>query len=505
MATKESPTAANVYECDECGYKYASSGHNGLDIDDQEDWECPDCQATRDHFHLVVPPDDDLVEGDEDGEDEDSSTGATLSTGRLIYREKSDPSVSSLKTRRDRGRLNPQPDFQRYQVWTKQKNSRLIESMLLDLPLPLIYFAQLQDSSTVVIDGQQRLMAIFDFLDGKYALSGLGPLKEELEGKKFAELDQELQEHLEDFNLSVVEILKESDDDIKFNLFERLNTGATSLNDQELRNSIYRGAYNEFVKELAALSDFRKVLRLTGPHKRMVDVEFVLRYMAFRDQTYLKHDDKKTGRFLNRQMGNGNRLSEANEKQWNKYRKGAETDFKNAIASAFTVFGDKAFKRYVVGADADHPTGRWEKRNNKALMDVQLWGFTQYSRSTVTANRDLIYEMAVELMGENAEFADLLRHTISEKKRVIRRFRIWEDALAEALKGKDNGPRLFDRKLKEKLFKRDDTCTICEQRVVDIDDAHVDHVRSSIKGGATAEANAALAHRFCNMSKGSSD
>ena len=131
-------------------------------------------------------------------------------------------------------------------------------------------------------------MAIFDFIDNKYALSGLGPLRKELEGKKFRKLDEDLQQRIEDFSLTVVEILKESEEDIKFDLFERLNTGAVSLNDQELRNSVYRGDYNEFLKTLAGNATFRRLLNLKSPHKRMNDVEFVLRYMAFREQTYLR-------------------------------------------------------------------------------------------------------------------------------------------------------------------------------------------------------------------------
>jgi rubredoxin len=497
-----SELAENVYECDVCGYRYDPARHDDVDLDDQPEWECPDCQAERDHFQIFVPPSDDLAEADDqDGADEHNEPKLSPDV-RAIYRERSEPDVSSLKRRYDKGRLNPQPDFQRYQVWSKKKNSRLIESMLLDLPLPMLYFAQQESGPTVVIDGQQRLMAIFDYLDGRYALTGLGPFRDDLEGKKFADLPEDLQERIEDFKLTIVEILKESEETIKFDLFERLNTGAVSLNEQELRNSVYRGDYNDLLKRLAANETLRKMLNLKKAHPRMADVEFVLRFMAFRDQTYLKHDDKNTGRFLNRTMEKEKLAYDTDPAKAKKAARKAEADFKLALANVKTVFGEgKAFRRFSAG-DPKNPKGGWEKKINRALMDVELYTFSKYERGVVTKNRDAIYDLAVELMGENTEFADLIRHTISEKKRVIARFRIWEDALDQLLAEEDLGPRRYTADTRERLYEQDPKCAICGQRIVDIDDAHVDHVTPYVKGGATVDENAALTHRFCNMSKG---
>jgi hypothetical protein len=234
----------------------------------------------------------------------------------------------------------------------------------------------------------------------------------------------------------------------------------------------------------------------------MADVEYVLRYAAFREQTYLKHDDKNTVQFLNRTMHTGKLLCESNPTRAQKELKKTEADFKKALANILTVFGkEKAFRRFTAGNESNH-RGSWEKRINKALMDVQLYVFTQYDRGVVTKNRDAIYELVVALMSEDAEFVDLIRHTISEKKRVIRRFRIWEDAMAELLSDEDLGPRLFPREKKENLFAADPTCVICSQSIVDIDDAHVDHKLANAKGGATVDENAALTHRYCNLSKG---
>ena len=107
-------------------------------------------------------------------------------------------------------------------------------------------------------------------------------------------------------------------------------------------------------------------------------------------------------------------------------------------------------------------------------------------------------------MGEDAEFADLLRHTISENKRVVRRFRIWEDALAELLGDDDLGPRQFTMDTRDQLYADDPKCAICKQKIAVIEDAHVDHKLAYSKGGPTVDENAQLTHRYCNMSKGAS-
>jgi Protein of unknown function DUF262 len=345
------------------GWDYDPASYAGVDLTDQDSsWVCPTCQATIDHFQLIVPADDDLTDADE--AEEDSGVSVNPAEERPILARSSNPTIDSMKGRYDKGRLIPQPDFQRYQVWPRNKQSRLIESILLDLPLPLIYLAEEPDGRTVVIDGQQRLMAIFDYLDNKYPLKGLGPTKNTLDKSYFRDLDETLQGKIEDLELSVVEIKRESDAEIRFELFERLNTGATSLNDQELRNCVYRGDYNDFIKDLATDATFRKLLGLKDAHARMADVELVLRFMAFRDQTYLKYPEKKTKGFLNKQMELGRSTNPRDQQK-------AAKDFKQATQLALTVFGDRAFKKYTPGT-SQNPNGSWARANNRALMDVQL-------------------------------------------------------------------------------------------------------------------------------------
>ena len=115
-------------------------------------------------------------------------------------------------------------------------------------------------------------------------------------------------------------------------------------------------------------------------------------------------------------------------------------------------------------------------------------------------NADNVREAAIDLMS-TPEFSDLISHTISEFKRVERRFDLWKQMLDRVLGSEDQGPRLYSRKEKEAAFKADQTCGICGQLIQFIDDAHMDHKEPHSKGGKTTPGNAVLAHRFCNLSK----
>ncbi|MCZ2830782.1 DUF262 domain-containing protein [Modestobacter sp. VKM Ac-2986] len=478
---------SNLYDCDSCGYRYAPADFGGTALDDQVHFECPVCQASVDHFHLFMPPSNDVVEAS-DG-DADPLKTVDPSGPRLMYIKASEPNLSSLHIEFTKKRLNTQPDFQRYEVWSSQKKSALIESILLDLPVPQVFLAQEENNTFVVIDGQQRLMAVFRFMQDEYQLRGV---TKTLEGKKYSDLSDELQSKLDNYELRVVRILKESDPDVKFSLFQRLNEGSISLNDQELRNCVQRGPYNEFIKELAEDPAWRALLRLKRRHPRMVDVELVLRFMAFRDQQYMAHPDKKTGQFLDKQMSLGSTYKE-------KDFRAAKRDFKQAVELARTVFGEHACRRFVAGTDK-RTTGSWDAKVNRALMDVQLWGLGRYPKGVYVKNADAVREAAIELMSQ-PEFSDLVSHTISEFKRVERRFDLWKSMLDSVLAGSDQGPRTFSRVERELAFAADPVCAECGQKIQSIDDAHMDHKLAYSKGGKTDPSNGALTHRFCNLSK----
>ena len=139
---------------------------------------------------------------------------------------------SLLYNKHKRGKLIVQPDFQRDYVWDRKRASRLIESALLSIPIPIVYISEEPDNKEYVIDGQQRLTSFFSFLDGKFPDGGTSSglrVFEELNGKNCSELTDNLQDVIRYFKLRTVTFKRESDENLKFEIFERLNTGAVPL------------------------------------------------------------------------------------------------------------------------------------------------------------------------------------------------------------------------------------------------------------------------------------
>lgn len=217
---------------------------------------------------------------------------------RKIGSQPSDERVRVIIDDWKRGKLVLQPDFQREYVWDKQKATRLIESALMGIPLPVVYFAEEEDGSKSVIDGQQRLRSFISFVDGKFPdgkIFKLGNMQvfPELANKSFKELPESHQDRILDCVIRSITFSKDADPDLKFNVFERLNTGSVQLNAQELRNCIYRGPFNNLIRELASNTDFKKIVGPSGKSNRMWYEELVLRYIAFYDKGYLVDHAKR--------------------------------------------------------------------------------------------------------------------------------------------------------------------------------------------------------------------
>lgn len=176
--------------------------------------------------------------------------------------------------------LSERPGFQRRYVWSNTLASRLVESMLLNVPIPPCYLSQNDDFELDVIDGQQRLYSIYRFIDNQFALSGLDVLKD-LNGLRFHKLTPKMQRKLKTHTLRLVAITNESHHEIKFDVFQRLNTNTVPLNAQELRNCVYRGTLNELLKDVVAYKPWLTILGKKKPDRRMRDEELALRFFAF--------------------------------------------------------------------------------------------------------------------------------------------------------------------------------------------------------------------------------
>ncbi len=448
-------------------------------------------------------------EKDDDSEEYDEGQEYEIPLAeRKIITQPSEPTILSLVDRIDKGKLEVRSFFQRKYVWESQPviKSRLIESVILNVPIPIIYTAEDEKTGKeLVIDGQQRLLTFHGFKNNQFKLTGLTILKE-LNGYKFSDLSNvsdsvikelssrlgDLQDNFCDRPLRVVKILKESHPDIKFEIFERLNRGSVKLNDQELRNCIYRGSFNELLKELAENKDFLRLQGLRNTHSRMLDIERILRFFAFCDKGERNYKSPLK-KFLNDYMLQKQNIAEteANEKR---------ELFKKCVELCQTVFGNVAYKRVFPGND-EMTSGYIDKTLNQGIFDIHMCGFMEYNKRDVVPRAEAIKEAFLELVTSNSKFIETIEIGTYGTPQVKLRTEMWVQKLREIMGMPKEDRRLFTYEEKKRLFDQSNTCALCGNEIAYIEDAHVDHVERYSEGGKTALSNARLTHRFCNLNR----
>ena len=416
--------------------------------------------------------------------------------GHNVVSDRSERRISGLMSDFNEGDLVINPIWQRLYVWDDTKASRLIESILLNIPIPMIYVAEEEsEGKELVIDGQQRLRSAFRFINNEYSLRGLKVFVT-LNGMKFSDLEKDYQRKINRYNFTVVRIRESlSDETVKFDIFERINTGSVNLNQQELRNSLYLGDYNEFLKELAKDSIFMKLYFGQKAPKRMQDVEMVLRFFSFSIEGLHSY----TGRlksFLNNHINKYTKLLENfNDSERKKEQKKLKEMFQKSITLANSAFGEKTFRSCQLKKDK---VLAWNPSPNRSLYDAVMYGFIHFEKNQVMNHLDSINEALIDIILNDPAFLPSSQ-TVS-KKNVNYRFNRWRKELDEIITSPIQ-PRTFSRKLKQELFDNDSTCKICKQAILSIDDSEIDHIKPYWKGGATIPENAQLVHRFCNRSK----
>lgn len=194
-------------------------------------------------------------------------------------------SIFEIKRRYDKGRICIDPDFQRNDVWNIRQKSELIESVIMGIPLPLIYLAENANGELIVVDGRQRLTTFFDFLDNKFRLKDLKILKQ-INGMNFKDLEHNIQYSryvttIEDTQLIVQIIKYPTKDRVRFDIFDRVNRGGTPLNKQEMRNALYQGNATKLLNKLSQLPSFLEATGNAISPKHMKDKYIILRALCF--------------------------------------------------------------------------------------------------------------------------------------------------------------------------------------------------------------------------------
>lgn len=200
--------------------------------------------------------------------------------------EKGRMSLYEIKRRQERGDILLSPEFQRENVWDSRQKSELIESILMGIPIPVFYFFESKDAKIQVIDGRQRISAVIDFMNDKFKLSSLKIIKS-IEGKNFSELEAIKQRKIEDYQIDTYIIQPPTPEQVKFNIFDRVNRGGTRLNNQEMRNALYQGESTKLINELSNLEVFKKATDYSIKSNHMRDRYIILRFIGF----YLYHSN----------------------------------------------------------------------------------------------------------------------------------------------------------------------------------------------------------------------
>lgn len=252
--------------------------------------------------------------------------------------------LGSLIEQLENDEIDLQPDFQRAaDVWDNVKKSRLIESILLGLPLPSFYFSEGPVSQKLsIIDGLQRICAIRDFVlkeDEPLKLEGLQFLKN-FEGLTFSQLARPEVKRIKSLKITMNTLRKGTPLDVKYIIFQRVNTAGEPLTPQEMRHALNQGPAAIFIKELANMESFKKATNYSVKSKRMQDRDFVNRFVAFfiGYQDYMGDLDM----FLNDKMGELNKMTPAQ-------RNDIRVSFDKAMECCYEIFKKDTFrKRYKI-------------------------------------------------------------------------------------------------------------------------------------------------------------
>lgn len=341
--------------------------------------------------------------------------------------------VERLKNRE----INLSPEFQRNpDLWRVDVQSRLVESLILGIPLQAFYFDVQRISSgqdvfaTIgkrdcwnVVDGLQRLSSIRNFIIGGQRLKGLEYLKT-LNGKTFDELPPPIRRSILESTILVYLIKEGTPEDIKFNIFKRVNTGGMPLTQQEIRHALFNGKGTALLARLADAEQFKRVIHLGGS-RRMTDREFLNRFLAF----YLldmEESYKSMDTFLNDSLRYLNQMSD-------KDIGNVESVALSSLQTIERMLKENAFRRF------NSESGDWSSQVNKALFEVEMVGVAKLSAD---CQARLVGEPSFEVkfkllfqkkMDDGLTFDQCINKSTGDRKRVLRRHKIFSSFLNDIL------------------------------------------------------------------------
>ena len=306
------------------------------------------------------------------------------------------------------------PDFQRDFIWPEDKQSKLIESVIMRIPLPVFYMAEDDEGRMVVVDGLQRLSTFHRFVSNELQLRL--PDRSELDGKRFLDLSARLQNRIEDCNLIFYIIESKVPERARLDIFERVN-GGIPLTRQQMRNCLFMGNATRFLKEESQTDVFLEATGRSLNRKTMRDREVVNRFCAFQllnlDEYRGDMDD-----FLAKALRQMNKMQNVELSQ-------LSDEFRRSLANNVMLFERHAFRKHVSGQ---------EGRNvfNASLWDVMATSMSCYDKGRVEAQAESLRQAFYTLL-DNEEFHTAITFGTNDVKKVRLRFEMTRREVAEVM------------------------------------------------------------------------
>ena len=319
--------------------------------------------------------------------------------------------VEQLVSRIRHDEIDLAPDFQRLRgIWSDEQKSRLIESLLLRIPIPVFYVAADKSEIWSVVDGIQRMSAIHDYVIGTFPLNRLQYLTW-LDGCEHDDLPRPMQRRISETQLVVNIIEPGTPAEVMFNVFLRINTGGLTLNGQEIRHAVHPGVARDYLKELAESNEFVKATDGSVNRKRMADRECVLRFLAFHIDPWENYNTNDLDGYLGNIMDKLNKTTSMD-------REDLSAAFTKAMVSAVEIFGRDAFRK---------PRGEDGRRRpvNRALFEAWSVRLARCSREqidTLVGRREDIRHRFTSLVQEDRDFDRSISYSTGSPKRVWKRF-----------------------------------------------------------------------------------
>lgn len=371
--------------------------------------------------NILINRENDIIRLDKDTpEDQDEGTLYPYDPTKEDIDIREDPqTVFELIRKFNQGKIIIDPDFQRNVVWKHEQKSQFIESVILNFPLPPWYVNQTVEGKYIIVDGLQRTSSLYDFVNDKFELKGLKALTH-LNTYRFSDLaalEGDYQTRIEDKKLTLYIIKPSVSSKVIIDIFNRINTGGTQLNQQEVRNCIFSGKSTKLLKELSEKDYFKDAIDGGISSDRMKDREAILRYLAFKIFDYEKDYFSDMSDFLERAMKKINQMDDENKEILKK-------DFERVMKLTINFFGKHNFRLFTTDKNGNRQRGRI----NIALMESVAYFFSIQNDQFLVLHQDQIKNNFDRLL-ENPEYLDAIRSATSGKAKVTARFNIAQKIL----------------------------------------------------------------------------